>query len=271
MKREDAVKEVEHLQRLSHAHIVRLIGTYIIEDGKNFYILMYPVVDFDLERFLEKISDAAEDGAPQDFLAAADASLKSFFSCLVATLDFLQKRNVKHMDIKPKNILVRDVRQSILAHDCAYKVYLADFGIARAYSSPTESETTSPTAFTRLYSAPEVVAQETRGFKADVFSLGCVYAEMLATLARQRDQLDTTRQRSFQAEIPAVQQFLRELVFQEPEVYLWNTRSRAMISQLPKDRPSAKNIMDSIRDHKSYCCDQGSEPLESAKETEHQW
>jgi serine/threonine protein kinase len=93
------------------------------------------------------------------------------------------------MDIKPKNILVKDMGQRGIRQAGAtksharYKVIIADFGISRSYSSTTESETESPTSFTRAYAAPEVISQAPRGFSADIFSLGCVFLEVLAVLA----------------------------------------------------------------------------------------
>jgi len=53
MKREDAVTEVEHLQRLSHFHLIQVIGTYIM--GKDLSILLYPVTEYNLETFIDSI------------------------------------------------------------------------------------------------------------------------------------------------------------------------------------------------------------------------
>src|SRR5204863_9361750 len=55
MRREEAIKEVEHLQRLSHAHILRVVGTYIM--GKDLSILLYPVAEYNLGSFMESICD----------------------------------------------------------------------------------------------------------------------------------------------------------------------------------------------------------------------
>lgn len=96
------------------------------------------------------------------------------------------------MDIKPKNILVRDLRRSPLAKKWAYtcfKVYIADFGIARSYATLDDTETEGPTSFTRKYAAPEVVDRGRRGLGADVFSLGCVFIEILAALALLGDPM----------------------------------------------------------------------------------
>ncbi|KAF1960563.1 Rad4-domain-containing protein [Byssothecium circinans] len=63
-----------------------------------------------------------------------------------------------------------------------YKVYITDFGIARAYQSPVEAKTDSPTSYTRTYAALEVVDQDKRSSSADMFSLSCVFMEILTTM-----------------------------------------------------------------------------------------
>ncbi|KAF2637573.1 hypothetical protein P280DRAFT_482998 [Massarina eburnea CBS 473.64] len=96
---------------------------------------------------------------------------------------------LKHMDIKPKKILVRPI-SSVLPSREIYKVYVADFNIARAYMFTADAETDTPTSYTRTYAAPDVVQQEKRGFSADIFSLGCVFMEMIATMLTRHDSDD---------------------------------------------------------------------------------
>jgi serine/threonine protein kinase len=52
--------------------------------------------------------------------------LIDFIGCLSNAIAFIHKENIKHMDIKPKNLLVwaRKGRD--------FKTYVADFGIARS-------------------------------------------------------------------------------------------------------------------------------------------
>lgn len=78
------------------------------------------------------------------------------------------------MESKPQNILVK-------RHDYSFEVYIANFGIARAYETTEAVETDGKTSFTRRYAAPEVVSQEVRGLSADIFSLGCVFLEIYDT------------------------------------------------------------------------------------------
>jgi serine/threonine protein kinase len=111
-------------------------------------------------------------------------ALLHFFSCLANALSYIHniRSPIKHMDIKPKNILVR--AQHLNHRLLPYEIYIADFGISRSYESLEEAETHGVlTAFTRAYAAPEVALDNPRGLSADVFSMGCVFVEMLATLS----------------------------------------------------------------------------------------
>jgi serine/threonine protein kinase len=160
------------------------VGTYTFKN--DLCILLYPAAEWNLEEFMEaaRAEQAIVERAShiRDLIKIAHktSALIRFFKCLSHALEFLHSRAVKHMDLKPKNLLVRDLDRSSISDK--YRIYIADFGIARSYQSAAESETDSPTPFTRKYAAPEVVLQKTRGFKADIFSLGCIYMEMVATI-----------------------------------------------------------------------------------------
>ena len=64
-----------------------------------------------------------------------------------------------------------------------FTVYLADFGISNDFVDVNHSETTGPTYKTVRYAAPEMVKEKPRGRPVDIFSLGCVFLEMLSALA----------------------------------------------------------------------------------------
>jgi hypothetical protein len=46
MTKIEAIEEVSHLTRLNHAHILRIIGTYV--KGRELSILLYPVAEYNL-------------------------------------------------------------------------------------------------------------------------------------------------------------------------------------------------------------------------------
>lgn len=96
LKKEEVMKEVEHLQRLKHSHIIRVVGTYTLP--RKLSILLYPVADFTLDDFLESIQD---DLKPEERSSRLYA-ISTFLRCLAKALAYIHEKAMKHMDIKPK-------------------------------------------------------------------------------------------------------------------------------------------------------------------------
>lgn len=185
----DALNEVEHLQWLRHAHIVQLIGTYV--QNRTFVVLMYPAADCDLRKFMEDTNDlrTTTSGVKPPSHPSAEYSrrlsaLASFPGCLSSALAFIHSRTTKHADIKPANILVKRRAYEVApkSPQDLWRVYIADFGLSRNFLSEN-SQTEGPTARTPRYCAPEVYLYESRGRAADVFSMGCVFTEILTVYA----------------------------------------------------------------------------------------
>lgn len=146
-------QEVEILRKAQHAHVVQLIMTY--EFFNNFGIVMDPCADGDLEKaFQENTCD----------------DMSRWFKCLLNGVAYVHKKGITHRDIKPQNILVKDG-----------EVYLSDFGLSKMGLGMTHPTTNigQPRGRTPEYCAPEVELGHTRNRKADIFSLGAVYLEML--------------------------------------------------------------------------------------------
>ncbi|OAL01193.1 kinase-like protein [Phaeosphaeriaceae sp. SRC1lsM3a] len=254
LKREDALQEVQQLYRAQHSHVVRLVGTYIIDD--ELAILTYPCADWNLEQFL------ATAPSPQFFVERTQAITK-FFTCLVKALDFLHSFPIKHMDIKPQNILVRNIRHSNINGSDPFKIYFTDFGSSRLYPSIEDSETDNWTPFTRTYAAQEVVLQERRGLSADIYSMGCVFAEMLATaldgsthakieegestffqhLLQIRSGSDG-RPKPYYSKLDSICDWLKSLAIHEPELSAVRDWTVDMLHKDQERRPTARQIAD---------------------------
>ncbi|OAL03473.1 kinase-like protein [Phaeosphaeriaceae sp. SRC1lsM3a] len=175
---DDMISEVGLIQRLRHRHIVQVIGSYI--QRKTLSILTYPVADCTLEAMMDDIESNEMVPGQGDGQSVRNhrLALKKFFACLAQAIEYIHDELVKHMDIKPQNILVRRLSGTGgFAH-----VYITDFGVSRLYTSEDEAMTDGPTSFTRRFAAPELVSSKARGFPADIFSLGCVFLEMQTTV-----------------------------------------------------------------------------------------
>lgn len=159
-------QEVAVLRGLSHHHIVKVISTYeTIKAPRQFGILISPAGDEDLGHFLERVSDS-------DFPEEDVKLLSGWQCCLASAVSYIHSQNIRHKDIKPNNIICK-----------GDQVYLTDFGSAHQFSAGVTSSTEGPlVGITKMYSAPEVISDDRRGRPADIYSLGCVFAEM-ATVA----------------------------------------------------------------------------------------
>lgn len=62
------------------------------------------------------------------------------------------------------------------------QVFITDFGLARDWTGKGRSTTTGVVnAHTHAYAAPEVLEQRPRNTSSDVWSLGCVFLDMVVS------------------------------------------------------------------------------------------
>lgn len=128
--------ELKNLKALRHKHLVNLIGSYT--DRTFVGLIMDPVADMNLATYLSATTE----------LEHRKHCLRRFFGCLASAINYLHSQKVRHKDIKPENILVKD-----------RTVLLADFGTSHNWADDSKSSTSGTVGiFTRRYCAPEVAA-----------------------------------------------------------------------------------------------------------------
>ncbi|KAB0360935.1 hypothetical protein FD754_005091 [Muntiacus muntjak] len=117
--------------------------------------LVFEHVDQDLRTYLDK---APPPGLPVE-------TIKDLMRQFPRGLDFLHANCIVHRDLKPENILVTS----------GGTVKLANFGLTRIYSYQMAL---TPVVVTLRYRAPEVLLQSTYATPVDMWSVGCIFAEM---------------------------------------------------------------------------------------------
>jgi serine/threonine protein kinase len=310
--REKAIREVEHMVRLKHSHIIRLIGTYVWT--REFCILMYPAANGNLEMFLECLGKTSsekiisDEHSPDDHLfdmtqrGAMAFSCTGFFSCLSSAIRYIHGSKTKHMDIKPRNILVQS-RWHYRGGRPEYhsKVYISDFDISRSYKTLDAANTDGTTGCTQKYASPEVNQGLARGLPADIFSLGCVFLEIFAALdsfkversldlhsrispglqeSRDTDQTSCKLQEelkdllipnqglkpSYQGNLASFQELLKARIPNYEETSIPSRSTLQMILMMiqfePADRPTAERLVQEFGE--KACCIAGPDELEAA-------
>ncbi|KAG8005138.1 Cyclin-dependent kinase 6 [Nibea albiflora] len=151
------VAVLRQLEAFEHPNVVRLFDVCTVSrtDRETKLTLVFEHVDQDLTTYLEKAPDP---GVPPE-------TIKDMMYQLLQGLDFLHSHRVVHRDLKPQNILVTSGGQ----------IKLADFGLARIYSF--QMALTS-VVVTLWYRAPEVLLQSSYATPVDLWSVGCIFAEM---------------------------------------------------------------------------------------------
>lgn len=149
-----SLREIAALKNLKHPNILELLE--IVHTGTSIY-LVFEYLDQDLKKALE---------ATQAGLTEKVA--KSYLLQLLKGIAYCHSRHILHRDIKLQNLLVNK--------DGTVK--LADFGLARSMSIPLRVCTKE--VVTLWYRAPELLlGTDIYGPAIDVWSLGCIYYEML--------------------------------------------------------------------------------------------
>jgi hypothetical protein len=164
-------KEAAALEALRHAHIIKIIGSYLdgLAQGQQFYsLLMFPVGQRDLKTLLELDDD-------EQLAAKRKIWFPRWFQCLSSALAYMHSRGVRHQDIKPSNIVHR-----------GEDIFFTDFSSAGMFTVGQITSTENPSRSALMYAAPERFSSEEgfmrHGRGTDVFGLGAVFCEMLAVL-----------------------------------------------------------------------------------------
>lgn len=157
-EKDEAIKrferEVHNLTQLSHNNIVNVFD--VTEDDENFYLVMEYIEGLTLSEFIQK-------NHPLD----VDITL-NFINQIINGIKHAHDTKIVHRDIKPQNILV-DKNQTLK---------ILDFGIAKALSETTMTETNHVLG-TVQYLSPEQARGDITDNGTDIYSMGVVLYEML--------------------------------------------------------------------------------------------
>jgi eukaryotic-like serine/threonine-protein kinase len=147
--------ESERVSRFSDAHIAAIYD--VLEEQSEIFLVMEYIEGENLRQRL-----------------CRPITLEEFFEIATQCAEALSaahERGIVHCDIKPENIMVTTKGQ----------VKILDFGVAKHLPRSDQSSTADPAAMagTPAYMSPEVLMEKIPDGRADIFSLGVVFYEML--------------------------------------------------------------------------------------------
>ncbi len=147
-------REAKAVSELVHPHMVRVYDSG--RDGAVHYIAMEYVEGANLKEYIRREGRLAPERALQIAAQVCDA------------LEFAHGHGIVHRDIKPQNVLLTTDGQ----------VKVTDFGIARALSSATITQTGTVLGSVQ-YLSPEQARGAAVGRSADLYAVGVVLYEMV--------------------------------------------------------------------------------------------
>lgn len=229
-------REVRIMQMLRHPHIATVQFGYFGESG-SYSFVMLPVADCDLGKFMSDF------GQGNSLATSKKVHLTYWFGCLISALSFAHSKDIRHGDIKPGNILIEGMQP-----------HLTDFGCAEDPSNlDTSSSERTRTPGTAVYLPPEDFPCS---LKADVFSLGCVFSEML-TVRQERTLQEFRRYRcmencdypyAFRENLDMVTQWLDDVTREANDLErLLKEQTLRMLEPKVSKRVKAKDVKKALR------------------------
>lgn len=150
-----AIREVSLLKQLRHCNIITL---HDLIYSRKTLTLVFEFVDRDLSRYMDECDHRIN-----------LTNIRLFLFQLLRALKYCHQRKVLHRDIKPQNILISSRGE----------LKLADFGLARAKTFPTNTYTDE--VVTLWYRPPDILLGNV-GYGADIdmWGVGCIFFEIVA-------------------------------------------------------------------------------------------
>lgn len=154
-----SLREIQTLKMCKHTNIVQVLEIVTTSDFKHIFIVM-EYVEHDLKALMTSMKSPFT-------LSEAKTLVKQLLSAVA----FMHSMYIVHRDLKTSNLLMTNTGQ----------IKVADFGLARRFGSPLREMT--QLVVTLWYRSPELLmGAKEYGTAVDVWSIGCIFAEVACML-----------------------------------------------------------------------------------------
>ena len=146
------IKEAQTIANLNHPNIIRIFDVF--EENNTAYYAMEYIDGESLNAKVKREGALAEDMAVKHIRDVASA------------LDYIHKRNIMHLDVKPANVMLRKEDDSAI---------LIDFGLSKQYDAAGDQTSSTPVGISHGYAPIEQYQSggvSTFSPVTDIYSLG---------------------------------------------------------------------------------------------------
>jgi len=151
------IKILNHIKQNNKKNPVNIVFLKDHFVFRNFVFIVFDLLDINLYELLKS----------NNFVGLENKLLKNICFQVLNSLNFLSKHKIIHCDLKPENILLRNLNDK--------DAFLIDFG-----GSCFENEIVYSYIQSRYYRSPEVILGKSYNNMIDMWSFGCLLAELKA-------------------------------------------------------------------------------------------
>ena len=209
--------DVDILKKLNHPNVILFVNAFFSDDQKTLFLFTEYADGGNLQIKLDENKKAK-----QNF---DEGTLLDWIMQISLALKYIHENNIMHRDIKPSNILLMDNIAK-----------LGDFGVAKALNSNLKHAKTM--VATPQYLAPEIINKQNYSFKADIWSLGVTFFQLMYLTYPFEGKTDEEMQKNIVA--GKRKEISNSYSYDSKLVELINK----MLSMRPEERPSAEDILD---------------------------
>lgn len=153
---QEEIRILEHLRKQDKENTYNIIHCYESFSFRNHICITFELLSMNLYELIKK----------NKFAGFSLQLVRKFTHSILQCLEALNKSKIIHCDLKPENILLKQQGRS--------GIKVIDYG-----SSCYEHQRIYTYIQSRFYRAPEVILGSKYGMPIDMWSLGCIIAELL--------------------------------------------------------------------------------------------
>jgi len=209
--------DLEILKKLNHPNVILFVNAFFSDDHKTLFLFTEYADGGDLQIKLNENKEKKQ--------YFKEGTLLDWLMQICLALKYIHEKNIIHRDIKPSNILLMDNIAK-----------LGDFGVAKALNSNLKHAKTM--VATPQYLAPEIINKQNYSFKADIWSLGVTFFQLMYLTYPFEGSTDEEMQKNIVA--GNRKEVSNSNSYDSKFVELINK----MLSKRPEERPSAAEILD---------------------------